>query len=827
MKAHQQAERRFARTVVCIVLAAVLLALPIESRDLPDPLAELGSNAAAAQVTPVQLVTGTPSACDDSPDYWSPRAGDPDYDTAEDCELELPACPENPLQPNARQFMLLSAPRPDVVTYFATNSPGRIISYAGGVTLPNYSHFCELRVRNTDPLYGACTSATGVVLETFEDPPGDFHCRLLHPIACPAGLQLVSTQICRGIQRRTWSCTPPDTPLNEFNSCAHGAATVGSSDACNPAPSSLTLVSCDNYVKNDFVANPTGVVCASAYLTDTPVNDERGNRAIASAPAVALSAVSPTTLGMPANDYWCTYNVNWLRLECHGASPRPPDCAQNVEALCLKRASEGGGCDGIASTIRCRAYEAAYREHRSTWVFSPTTTVPADYVRLQGCEPCTALPFERIPTECPAESKWEATPGSPLASIVYRDGQWFRQIRAEDAETITAHQNKTGTIECADPPSGWITWSPTHTSGRAVVNSAAIVTINGLDLRQEFGPNPRDDISRSSRYPFHKSSVIGSEWPIDWKTSLSYTRFDGNVDHEWYISTWNVSDVTTAHADLDSAVGNEGCVSRNSPSFRLIARELWPDNGPAYVDGDPNCVLPPGAMPSGDALTIHQLFGPESLRWWCALDEEQRRRRTSARGLQWWHDPGTDQNRRNQALTVELPCSTGIPTQADQFSDVIWCRWIPVRSGYFRLHAASVWDMRSVIQMEPAASHLNLLLDYLNDPNLATAQSRQTEMNNQLRSANLLSGTPPNTDWSLVGLDWDRVNDTVSSLPVPGNNPSDPNWVYREEVMPVSMCPTVDLRVYCLSSRPALDYSETPPIGVIVHETRVVTRAPS
>ncbi len=812
--------------LVVIALQLSLLAVP----ELPAPVSELGTPAAAAQVAPLRLVQGVPSTCVDTPDFWSPRTGDPDYNTASECELELPACPEDPLQPGSQQFMRLSSPLPDTITRF----PARNVAYPD-IGLPRYSHFCELRVPDTDPLYTNCTSEDGFVRETYEDPPlsGLYHCRLLHPIACPAGLQLVATQTCRGIQRRTWECAQQDdVPLNEFNTCARRTTGTGSRDACNPAPASLTVELCELYVDDDFVDNASSVTCASTYATGTPVNDNRGNRAIATAPTVALSSVPIATLGMPANDYWCRYSTNWLRQECHGASSSSPsDCTQYVEALCLKRASGGGGCNSIAYTVRCRAYEAAYLEHRVTWMHwrpAHIDVVPADYVRSEGCEPCTALPFETIPRECPPESKWDAIPGSPQGSVVQRDGQWFRETLPESNDRANAHRNKTDAGECADPPSGRITWSPTHVSDRAVVNSAVIVTINDLGLQEIYGPNPTDTISRPSQYPDYKRSFSATESPITWKTSLSYTRFDNAVDAQWYIQTWKRPDASTSYADLDSAVGNSGCVARNGPTFRVIARELWPDHGPVFEDNNPDCG-PTGIIVTGEAATILDLFGPDSLRWWCALTEQQRRLRTEARGIQWWHDTrmtSSDQDARNQALTDEEYCAFGIRTANDRFSDVIWCRWVPTRSGYFELHAASAWSMNTIVNMEPAGAYLTALLNYLNDPDPAIAASRQTAMNNRLRSAHLLSGTPPNTDWSLVGLYWDRGINVVSALPVPGGNPNDPNWVYHEDVMPTSMCPTVDLRVRCVVDH-VEDYSTTPPVGVIVHEARVVTRAPS
>ena len=58
----------------------------------------------------------------------------------------------------------------------------------------------------------------------------------------------------------------------------------------------------------------------------------------------------------------------------------------------------------------------------------------------------------------------------------------------------------------------------------------------------------------------------------------------------------------------------------------------------------------------------------------------------------------------------------------------------------------------------------------------------------------------------------------------PGGTLND--WMYREDVAHVATCPSFDVRIECSMSN-VQDYTESPPIGVIVHEARVVTRAPS
>ena len=70
------------------------------------------------------------------------------------------------------------------------------------------------------------------------------------------------------------------------------------------------------------------------------------------------------------------------------------------------------------------------------------------------------------------------------------------------------------------------------------------------------------------------------------------------------------------------------------------------------------------------------------------------------------------------------------------------------------------------------------------------------------------------------------INDAVTALlPIPPDLEDD--WLYSEAATEAVRCPSMDLRVHCSGTGTNGNYTETAPIGVLVHEIRVVTRTPS
>ena len=838
--------RSLHKGLVCALLAVSLQALPLEVRPVPDAEPVLGTQPAAAQSTPtVEVRVGTPAACLPVNGVdWSPaNATDPDWPTAEECTLELPACPASPLHgADSGVFMRLSSPPTGLNTSEFPDAFNELAEYSyagsGEAVLRNYPDFCELRVEAAEPEHGACVVATGHVMQRYtHSDPMTPDCRLLRPLACPDGLQFVTSKTCRGVQRRTWRCTTPEEPHNRFNKCfVEMTGGTGSNPACAAAWPQLPLSSCGDYVGGDYFRNPTtNCTTETDYTTGTPVRDVSNAQAIPGAMRWPLTDAAPAaSLGVPASvsNHWCSYDARALRSECHGPasgpSARPPDCdvaSAASPSLCLKRASEVGGCAAVAQAIKCRAFMQAFVE--------TPTTVPLDYVRLQGCSPCLALPFRPIPPQCPPSLHSDAEIGFLFVSRSGTD-------RETNPDADTVHRNRGSPMDdplCEDPPSGRLKHSPTHASGLAVVNSAVIFILDGLEFEQQRS----DDLLRIVYNPDFRplSPEFGDAiWFTDEHNRRRRERApyqlryaagsDTSADRR--IKTWRDPVPGDSYAQLQDIAGLAECYAQWGPTFQLVVRELWPDyGGTAFTENDENCT---GALAADDAAAILDLFGPDSLSWWCALDGAEREQRTAARGIAWWPDFSTRtfppsltaEQARDAAMTKTLPCAFGIPTGTpDPQGETIWCRWIPQRPGFYQFHAGGAWPMQRSTGVQSRTAHVEMqhILDYFNDP--AHGQQRRTTAYNWLSSWRQWYGLTDRT-WINMGLDYIDRFTPVRMLPEPSGW-LDSYW-YDADNVALTGCPPIDLRVRCTSD-PVIDYTETDPIGVIVYEARVVTRAPS
>ena len=66
------------------------------------------------------------------------------------------------------------------------------------------------------------------------------------------------------------------------------------------------------------------------------------------------------------------------------------------------------------------------------------------------------------------------------------------------------------------------------------------------------------------------------------------------------------------------------------------------------------------------------------------------------------------------------------------------------------------------------------------------------------------------------------INSTLDGL-LPRNS-SVADWHYSAASGVNSLCPPPDLRVHCSGGSDTANYTETEPVGVLVHEMRVATR---
>ena len=737
-RAARRTLRRLARPLVGAFLALSGILAPVEGPDLPRPLDGLvGAAPAHAQTPPLEpdtssgwVTDGVPSPCPVIPVPWSPVApvapDHPDYDdeaqaayeTASECVLELPACPESRL-----------IDHDDELAVGASLGIGRIMALSS-----QYPNFCEESVARADDtdLYDECTNERGVAVLA-----ADGTCRLVHPAVCSDGMHRITASTCRAVQRRTWTCEAGFIPRNDFNSCYRPppAYTDNAHPACGPGAPEFRLGSCEEYVGQDFFRDPTS------------------NRSLPGCGDFDTGDL-PSAMQQSRNDYWCEYVPALLNVACHG-----PDasCDSESSALCVKRASRTGGCDSIAHTIRCRALQAAFADESMT----------AAEVYSQGCQPCTTIPFEPVPAACPGNLS--AQPHTGQFADIHRVKEDFQISAQHCIQSVGAGGPITDACralpKCADPPRGRLTWTTTHESRVAVVNSPTILTV--LDT-----PSGR----RNRRYYRHNTFSRASPLRLDTSTTI-FTTYPGAVAPEAVAAVRLWPQPQSSARSFDDLVDDGECTFRDFPRFKAIVEELWPDDPDHYDE-------------------IERLFGADALDWWDDLPAVQRPHRT-------------------ELLQQEVDCHSGPEA---------WCRWTPVRSGYYRIKAAGawllkLWEKRVGIDPDPLMDHqdgyFNNLRAYLQIPENRAAIQRDLECT---------PSSPPNTCTILEAenaAEMGLTNDLTDILPLPAGD-----WAYEDPGTYQTECPPIDVRFTCGSGEVA-NYTETEYIGIQVYEVRVSTVAPS
>ena len=673
-----------------------------------------------------------------------PAGYSPVYDL---CRVEQPACPYSPLDPT--RLMQRST---------------------------EFTEFCEETVTlAANPVeYAVCATP----LQGYAVMDDGTSCRVLQLRICEVGSR-IDSEWCRSTVRRSWSCPQTNAiPRNEFNSCYIVPGVVSSTAVCATGAPDLLVIGCAQYAGNDFVEPPGSVLCGS-YFTGT-------------APAMAVAA----------NAYWCEFDQSYLEIACHGAVPPPGECGLPA-AMCLKRGSGTGGCDGIAHTMLCRSLQFDYEEQHAAATADHTIDRAEEVslrtlsaaVRDENCEPCLILPFEPIPSHCPDDIAETARPYIERVST-------FQAIEQEhDIETnnpacyhlntwqpTTMVNPDNPSLDCAavvsrcDSPSpGNPVWSSTHFSGLAVVNSSVIVRLH--DAPVTFREYPSS---------LALSDLVNGN--IRWRREYAEFPGSGLVSSGQTVRTFSrpPSDIVTGSPARLGNLSNE-CVAKELPLFKLIVEELWPDR-PA------------------DMAAITTMFGSSALDWWTNLASipDAQRRLTEARGLPWWPDLMTsdEQNERIASLQTKIKCHAGQNVE-------VWCRWAPTRSGYFRLKVGGGWqltigDVRGVASRLPALSR--------------AVQNLTPPQQQQVRDTLTVLGCGPNVTpdpscgWSpaAVGLQND-LSDII---------PFTPDGLYRSPTEG-QMYPGLDLRVRYSDRGETTNYTETQSFGIQVHEVRVSTVTPS
>ncbi|MCY3663625.1 MAG: hypothetical protein OXH28_12505 [bacterium] len=582
-----------------------------------------------------------------------------------------------------------------------------------------------------DP-YTRCTALTGYVIKTFM-VGGDQACRMIHPTQCPQNLHRTGSNTCRRAQRRTWSC-PSGTPTNRFNTCYQAPADyTGTHPACGSGAPSFSISNCESYVGQDFVRAPASVLCGN-FDTGYPSSALRD-------------------LTSPANAYWCRFDSSYLDVGCYATGAT---CTTS-DAVCVKRASNTGGCNAIANALRCRKLQVDYLDGSRD----------AEDVYLEGCVPCAVLPFSPTSLDCPRDLR-----ANPSLSS---------NIRLE-----RTHQNRhdsgpggSRATSCADPPEGRLVWESSHHARLAIVNSSVVLRVIDTSVTNRpveyiqisIGPAPNNEARFEVR-------------------SRLYFEYPGSATSDPIVRTWPTFDTSLAYRDVDDIVGarrqysiifNSGpCLVRALPDFRLRVEELWPDS---------------------DASDIRALFGADSLDWWTALGPAEQAAHLA---------------RRTGSLTQEVRCNYGTD---------VWCHWRPTRPGYYRLVAAGAWYMTKFASKRTWHSpFFRTLVD-------------NTLMDMESAKDGVCSRGPVHSfhsDHECLIEDLARIGVTPAEAgltsDLSGLRPPDPSedeeWLYTDAAGSTVTCPPRDLRVHCGGINESSNYTETEPIGIVVHEMRVSTVAP-
>lgn len=625
--------------------------------------------------------------------------------------------------------------------------------------------FCEIAVMESAnaAVFADCRTLRGAAVKVTGTSPNR-ECRIIQPEQCAAQLHRIAFDTCLRVQRRTWSCQPGEFPRNQFNTCYRPPpGPTGSNPACNTGAPDFPILTCDEYVGGDFARTPASLACGSSNF---PTGDP-------------LSELQDHT----ANQHWCRYDTSFLDVDCHATGTT---CVA-AYAYCIKRASRTGGCDTVAETLRCRALQADH-------LHSPLT-VSADDVYRQGCTPCVVLPFEGLSTDCPDELRHGPSRNSPTrAQIRFRWAHTFKvdflegdrycvQLAHESGMTPTCN-----TRRCADPARGRVVWDSSHHSGVAVVN--APITLSIADL-----PDRTRTVDFIALY-------FGSPWTLGPNSTLVY-EYSNSTPGDPHVRTHMNINLSRTYSTVNYALVRGECRIETWPDFRVLVEELWPDN---------------------DATAIQDLFGASALDWWTPLSQSERQQHTEARGLNYVvgmtaTDLGLELERRARSLNRQIPCNQG---------DDVWCRWTPSRSGYYRLTAVGGWMLAKHDGRQWRWPGQVTRIESFLQNHVASGDGDCTSGTQNFRDYDCIKQwlLDRNLQPADVGIEDDLVLQEFTGL-LPRLPHQNDEWLYSAAAGEHYACPPLDVRASCGSLGGAVNYTESEPIGILVHEIQVHTVTPT
>ena len=719
--------RGLVRVLLGVALILVGVLTPLGASHLPGEL--VNDSAALAQT--VTRTLGNPSSCPSTPAPWTPRGPG-----QSECALEMEPCTEDPL--HMGQFLSRSIEFPD---------------------------FCESSVLQPDDptAYTTCIALTGYAVLQFTTVDVNNNivngCRIVLPSICPGALVRVNDRTCRGIQRRSWDCPATYRRGNQFNVCYQivPGGVFYANPACAGGGPDFGLVSCEEYVGGDFLASPWAVPCAT-YVPTALAHSMRDN-----------------TRSNPVNLHWCEFDNSLLNVDCHLAGA---NCVPEWH-FCIKRESQVGGCSSLGRTINCRALQAAFAD--------PNIEISAESIRVQGCEPCTLLPFQPPPSHCPDDiiNPPVQSGGSTIYETLFRVRQDLRASSSYcfpviyNDEDIDDHPLcKSAPSPCPDPPAGRLSWSGTHASQLAIVNSPVILRAH--------------DVTTAVR-TVDSTTILENFRAVSYEADfVLYAEPEANGRFR-RLALWQQPDPSIVATTISQLVNGRPyvheCTVKRTPYFKIVVEVLWPD----------------------DKGTIEALFGSGTVDWWHVdLPLAEQERRTVERGLQWIDlnrmspdDITAIRRARNEELSVPIECNS-------EASADVWCRWVPTRPGYYKLALAGAW-LFSAGQTRgwiPAGNYSRLQRAV---SRMAADPDEQARVRERLDAAGLVP--------SDVGL-----TETLDGLAPPPRGVTDDIFRASSDGL---FYPFFDFRVQSIGDNSSTNYTESEPIGIVVHEVRVSTRAPT
>lgn len=689
-------------------------------------------------------------------------------------------CPDQP-----RQYTALAGGECELVTEACPESPvnnGIIMSESSGFpdavdlsgnTIHKYHDFCEQRILEKDKLadYTSCTSTPGFVVMTHEietqvDALGDEITDANGNALIWHMCRLLHPAACAAGLHRVLSNQCRATVRRTWE-CGPGKIPTNQFNTCYTEPAVYAgqrHPACDLQAL-DLIAQD----CADYVGLDYARAPRTVNCQIDFDTGQSRKTLEPTTRSGSSSDWWCEFETSLLRVECHSANPPTTVCNRST-SVCLKRASATGGCTAIAQTIRCRALQQQY--HTGGRIDSSD----ARLLRSAGCQSCVLLPFQAPPPNCPDEVNSRPNLGrrSGLFDALLLGGQSIN-FRSGDCRYLANPRydlhDYPGCLnepppDCQGPPQGRIDWQSEHYSQLAIVNSPVIFSITGI---------PRDIQTTTQLTYDARDSKINVK-------ARDYVRYS-DAPHDEPFRLWKPIDSQRTYRRVTHYLPEWAgpCLARGLPRFEVIIEELWPD------------------IPNQKTM-IETLFGVASLSWWNSLSAMDQEVRTEGRGFNYWPSLPTQVERDQEvqsrvAERIEIRCNVG---------DTYWCRWLPSRAGFYVARGGGAWVLREFAQRQNWSVNSWL-------PGDLTHSTRQGTIKGSVESLGLQGPQ--------VGL-----NSAVTMLLPSG---TDDEWLLTTEATSQYRCPEADLRVTCSGTSDVGNYALTEPVGIRVHEIRVVTRAPN